>query len=220
MNIKLLLLVAVSSLLTACGGKVDNTPEAITKAFVKALSSKDFDAAKGYCTATSGAAIDGLKSIAAMAPETSLEKEEVKCETNGDKATCKFCCAAGKGEETYNLVKEDGKWKVEYVKSGMGEPTEPVTEETTEPVTDPNAVVVDENMNCDEFLTKYTAFIEEYIVVLKEMQKHPQDATIMAKSKEMGDRVPSFTPSNKCLSDGEFSTKYLQIATRMTEAIK
>lgn len=118
MKIKSLLAAAFAVVLVACGGS-DNSPEGVTKSFVKALSSKDFDGAKGYCTEKSAAAIDGMKAFASMAPETKLEKEEVKCETNGDKATCKFCCAAGKGEETYNLVKENGNWKVEFVKSGM-----------------------------------------------------------------------------------------------------
>ena len=33
--------------------------------------------------------------------------------------TVDFSTAEGKSEETYNLVKIDGNWKVEYVKSGM-----------------------------------------------------------------------------------------------------
>ena len=119
MKIKSILVAAAAAVLVACGGGADNTPEGVTKAFVKAMSSKDFDGAKSYCTKASAPAIDGLKGLAAMAPETKLEKEEVKCEVNGDKATCKFCCAEGKSEETYNLVKEDGNWKVEFVKSGM-----------------------------------------------------------------------------------------------------
>jgi len=129
MKIKFLILSIASCLVIAsCGKKVENTPEGVTTAFVEALSAKDFDGAKEYCTKTSGAVIDGMKSFAAMAPETKLAKTEVKCETNGDKATCKFCCAEGKEEETYNLVKEDGNWKVEYVKSGMNNATEGLNE--------------------------------------------------------------------------------------------
>ena len=126
MKIKSILVAAVAALfLTACGGgSVDNTPEAVTKAFVKAMSSKNFSEAAGYCTASSAKIVESLEEMAGMMPETSLDKEEVKCETNGDKATCKFCCAAGKGEETYNLVKEDGKWKVDYVKGGIQNATE------------------------------------------------------------------------------------------------
>jgi len=128
MKVKSLLVAACTALLVACGGSVENTPEGITKAFVKAMSSKDFEGAKEYCTKGSATIIDGLKGLAAMAPETKLDKEEVKCEVNGDKATCKFCCAEGKSEETYNLVKEDGKWKVEYVKSGMDNAGETLNE--------------------------------------------------------------------------------------------
>lgn len=129
MKIKFLILsVAACFVIASCGKSVENTPKDVTLAFVEALASKDFDGAKEYCTKTSGAAIDGMKAFAAMAPETKLAKSEVTCEENGDKATCKFCCAEGKPEETYNLVKEDGKWKVEYVKSGMNNATEGLNE--------------------------------------------------------------------------------------------
>lgn len=129
MKIKFLILSIASCLIiTSCGKKVENTPEGITTAFVEALASKDFDGAKEYCTKTSGAAIDGMKTFGAMAPETKLAKTEVKCETTGDKSTCVFCCAEGKPEEKYNLVKEDGNWKVEYVKSGLDNATETLGE--------------------------------------------------------------------------------------------
>ena len=118
MKIKFLILsVASCIVLASCGGS--DTPEAVTKGFVEALSKKDFDAAKGYCTKGSATILDGIKGLAAMAPETKLSKSEVTCKTEGDKSTCEFCCAEGKDKETYNLVKEDGKWKVEYIKSGM-----------------------------------------------------------------------------------------------------
>ena len=186
---------------------------------VQDISSKDFDGAKSYCTTTSGAAIDGLKGMMSMAPETKLAKTEVKCNTTGDKSTCVFCCAEGKPEETYNLIKENGNWKVEYVKSGTNETTEPVTEDV-EAVTETPTIVADENMDCDEFLKNYKAFIDEYVVVLKAMKKNPDDASILAKSKELGDKVPTFVAANKCLTDATFSTKFLEIATSMTEALK
>jgi hypothetical protein len=134
MKIKSILVAAGAALiLTACGGgSVENTPEAVTKAFVKAISAKDFKGAAGYCTATSGKIVESLEEMAAMMPETKLDKEEVKCETEGDKAKCKFCCASGKGEESYNLVKEDGKWKVDYVKGGMENAAEEMNTESTE----------------------------------------------------------------------------------------
>jgi Domain of unknown function (DUF4878) len=131
MKIKFLILsVAACFVMASCGKTVENTPKDVTLAFVEAMASKDFDGAKGYCTKTSGAVIDGMKSFASMAPETKLSKSEVTCEESGDKATCKFCCAEGKSEETYNLVKEDGKWKVEYVKSGMDNATEGLNDAT------------------------------------------------------------------------------------------
>jgi len=127
MKIKSIIVAAAAAVLVACGGgSVENTPEAITKAFVKAMSSKDFSTAASYCTPSSAKIVEGLEEMAGMMPETSLDKEEVKCEISGDKAKCMFCCAAGKGEEAYNLVKEGDKWKVDYVKGGIQNATEEV----------------------------------------------------------------------------------------------
>lgn len=121
MKIKSTLVAAAAALfLTACGSSVENNPEAVTKAFVKALYNKNFKEAAGYCTETSGKVVEGMELMAANAPTTAIEKEEVKCEMKGeDKAVCTFCCAADKAEETYNLVKENGNWKVDFVKGGI-----------------------------------------------------------------------------------------------------
>ncbi len=127
MKLKTILVAACAIILVACGGGSDS-PEAVTTAFVKAISSKDFEGAKKYCTKNSASIIDGLKSFAAMAPETKLSKEDCKCDVKDDKATCTFCCAEGKSEEKYTLVKEDGKWKVEYVKTGMDNAGETIGE--------------------------------------------------------------------------------------------
>lgn len=117
MKIKSLLVAALAVFLVACGS-VENTPEAITKAFVKAMADKDFDEAAGYCTESSAKVVEGLGMFASKMPSTTVDKEEVSCDVQGDKAKCKFCCVSGK-EESYDLVKVNGNWKLEYMKSGM-----------------------------------------------------------------------------------------------------
>ncbi|HLP11250.1 MAG TPA: hypothetical protein VK177_04900 [Flavobacteriales bacterium] len=118
MKLKMTITAACAALLVACGGSVENNPKEVTKAFVKYMVEKDFSAAKGLCTEATGKDIDKLEEVAALMPAQSLDKEEVNCKEEGDKATCTFCCVKGKGEETYELVKENGNWRVVFSKDG------------------------------------------------------------------------------------------------------
>ncbi|HYG52142.1 MAG TPA: hypothetical protein VD905_14620 [Flavobacteriales bacterium] len=140
MKLKMMFAAAFAALLVACGGSVENKPEEVTKAFVKRMADKDISGAKELCTKATRGDLDKLKDVVGLMPAQTLEKEEVKCETNGDKATCTFCCVAGKSEETYELVKEDGNWRVVFSKDGgaskkMEESMEKM-EETMEEMTD------------------------------------------------------------------------------------
>jgi len=143
MKIKLLALAAVATFMFACGG--GDTPEKVAEDFHKSLGEKDFAKAKGLATKKGEKDIQTLeemsKSMGAMGGEEKAEKveiEKVTCaEVKDDKTTC--TCKEKNGKETkYNMVKEDGKWKVDYSKMGdMGggetpiEP-EPIMEEEVE----------------------------------------------------------------------------------------
>lgn len=118
MKLKMTITAACAALLVACGGSVENKPEEVTKAFVKRMCDKDISGAAALCTEASGKDLEKLKDVVGLMPAQTVDKEEVKCTTDGDKATCTFCCVAGKSEESYELVKENGNWRILFKKDG------------------------------------------------------------------------------------------------------
>jgi hypothetical protein len=131
MKIKLFALSAVATFLFACGG--GNSPEDITKKFHTAMLEQNYDKAAELATEKGKENINGLKTMgAAMGGESGKEakKFEVKCdEVKGETVNC-TCTEEGGNTVTYELVKKDDKWWVDYKKAGMDpEMTEPVMEE-------------------------------------------------------------------------------------------
>jgi hypothetical protein len=109
---------------TSCGGG-SNDPKTVVKNFFEKLSKKDVDGAAKYATASSKSTLDMMKKGLEMAdkmPKESKEKdpsEEFKnmefgeARISGDTA---YVPVGKKGEKTSDipLVKEDGKWKVDF----------------------------------------------------------------------------------------------------------
>lgn len=131
-KITILFTVFMGLLLASCGGgKVENTPEAVTKAFLAKIQKGDFSGAKKYATKESATALDGMESMMDMAKsmgggsknsemdKMKNSKMEVGTATiNGDEATIPVT-TDGKAK-TMNLKKEDGAWKVAFSKGSMG----------------------------------------------------------------------------------------------------
>jgi ketosteroid isomerase-like protein len=120
-SLTLLLVAAVAVFIGACAKT--NNPEAVVKEFVMALDSKDFKKAADLGTDDTDKMVELLKSFDAMQgdkkdakAEKHAKAEKVSCEEKGDAATCKFCCTAEGKDETYQLVKKDGKWLVDMKK--------------------------------------------------------------------------------------------------------
>lgn len=110
-------------MLAACGG---NSPEAIAQNFQKALMTGDFQEAAKYVTKTTAPM---LEQMAIMVSEERLKEmqEEFKGvklsvvgkEVNEDEATITLEITSADGDtdtNTYDLVKEDGSWKVDFKK--------------------------------------------------------------------------------------------------------
>ena len=140
---KSLTLGAASLFVVACGGGA-NTPESVALGFSQAMGNLDIAKAKEFTTAKGKETLGAMEGMMGMLPEAekAKAKEEAKkltkatCKVEGDKATCTICCGAdGKDSaEALTLVKENGKWAVEFDKGGMGggttEPA-PATGDTT-----------------------------------------------------------------------------------------
>ncbi|MCX6292326.1 MAG: DUF4878 domain-containing protein [Bacteroidetes bacterium] len=113
--------VVLVAFMMACSGGGD-TPKAVAENFLKSYSKLDFDGAKKYGTEETGKLLDMMSSLTKMMPDSA--KKEVKTEitaekVDGDKATVTYKEAGKDGDQTLNLVKVDGKWKVAMSKDGM-----------------------------------------------------------------------------------------------------
>jgi len=128
----------ISVAMISCGGKKDedkkekttdsNSPEAVTEGYQKALADLDFKKAKEFVTEESKGGVDFIEAmITAFVPEGTdistmkrkIELKDLKCEENGDEATCTFSIDGS--EEKVDLKKVDGEWKIFMDMGGFGE---------------------------------------------------------------------------------------------------
>ncbi|MCB0820676.1 MAG: DUF4878 domain-containing protein [Bacteroidetes bacterium] len=122
-TLKLVAIALVAVFVVACAGS--EGPEPTAKAYLDAISAKDFDKAKEYSTEESKAMLDMLKQFASMGGEQEKSEAEsysdLKCTVSGDTtAVCTY--KAADKEESLNLKKADGKWLVHQPKENpMGE---------------------------------------------------------------------------------------------------
>ncbi len=108
--------------MTSCGG--GNEPQAVAEDFLKALGKQDYEKAKELSTEKTIQMLTLIESVAKMAKANGedIDTKKVpdfemgKCDIDGDKAVCHYT-SEGK-EEKLNLVKVDGKWKVDMNKEG------------------------------------------------------------------------------------------------------
>lgn len=104
----------------SCGG--GDTPKSVAENFLKALNKMDYETAKKYGSEDTGKLLDMMSGFAKMMPDSAKKDVsfEIKDEKiNGDKATIVYSSTGDEGEQTLNLVKIDGKWKVAMSKDSM-----------------------------------------------------------------------------------------------------
>ncbi len=136
------LLVALLVLVAACKPSEQKQATKVAKAFFEALEKKDFKTAKLYVTKDSESVLDFLSgdAFSGLFGESDGETEEGKVEekedddegmdtykvlnvtVNGDKAVANVEASNSKKPEdketkNYDMVKEDGEWKVKMEKS-------------------------------------------------------------------------------------------------------
>lgn len=109
-------LLAAVVLFNACGGSGD--PKPVAEKFLKHLNAQEYDKAKEYATESTATLLDMMAGMSDMADEdaTAEETEIVmgECTVDGDNATCNY--TADGAEESIDLVKQDGEWKVDMKK--------------------------------------------------------------------------------------------------------
>ena len=111
---------AILVFLISCGG--GDSPKSVAEHFLKAMNKMDFETAKKYGSEDTGRLLDMMSGFSKMIPDSAREEKsfEIKDELiDGDKATVTYIQAGEPGEQSLDLVKIDGKWKVAMSKDSM-----------------------------------------------------------------------------------------------------
>ncbi len=128
-----------------------NSPKNVAEKWLTDFYHMDYKAAKETSTEKTKSVLDMLEQLGAMVPDSQKQNakkvqvtvKDVKEE--GDKATATYTVSDDTQEKTINLVKENGKWLVNYTKqdeideNNMEEPEmteEPAMSDTTAPPAD------------------------------------------------------------------------------------
>lgn len=110
---------------TSCGK--GDSPKSITEKFLSAVSSGDYDVAKKFGTEDTDRLLDFMSSFKKMGVEpggTDLKFEVTDEQITGDQAVVKVHVDGHAKEQQFNLIKEDGKWKVAMTKATLNETDE------------------------------------------------------------------------------------------------
>lgn len=126
--------------MTSCNS---DSPKASADKFLTGLLHYDYEAAKSVSTEETKKMIDLMAQFSAMMPD-SIKQAAKKTKVNikdakeeGEKATVTYTTSDDPQEKKLNLVKQDGKWLVQYSKMdqmGEGENAEMTAPPADEPV--------------------------------------------------------------------------------------
>lgn len=125
MKLKMLFAALVVALvLVSC---VASGPDAVAKKFIIALSNMDWDEAVKLSTEDGGKVLEMLKSFTGMMTQEQLDQSKkkisasditiVSSKTDGDKATVVYKVKGEDKENTLDMKKVGGQWKVNYTKN-------------------------------------------------------------------------------------------------------
>ncbi len=131
----------------------DNDPEAVAEKFLNHVNKGEFKEAKEYCDEQTASLIGMMESMAGdktkELKDQNIKTEIISSEVKDDKATVKYKSTGGKAgattgaEQTLNLVKVDGKWKVTIDKENANKEGGAKTPETDVEATDSLATPAD-----------------------------------------------------------------------------
>ncbi|MFN8164864.1 MAG: DUF4878 domain-containing protein [Bacteroidia bacterium] len=109
----------VFSLFSCSGG---DAPKSITEKFLSAVSSGDYEQARKYGTEDTDRLLDtmeGFKKMGADPGATDIKFEVVDEKITGESAVVTVKIEGHTKEQTFNLIREQGKWKVAMTKASI-----------------------------------------------------------------------------------------------------
>ncbi|HNQ61529.1 MAG TPA: DUF4878 domain-containing protein [Bacteroidia bacterium] len=118
---KFLFLSTLLFLFSCSGG---DSPKAVAEKYLKAIGSYDFDAAKKYGTEDTGKLLEMMSGFAKMVPDST--KDDIRFtileeRIEGEKAVVVYKEEGEEAEVSLNLLKVEGKWKVNMTKESINE---------------------------------------------------------------------------------------------------
>ena len=116
------LLISCFLLLFSCSG--GDSPKAVAEQYLKAIGQYDFEGAKKYGTEDTGKLLDVMSGFAKMAPDST--KNDVSFvildeKIDGEKASVIYKEEGKESETSLNLLRIEGKWKVNMTKESMND---------------------------------------------------------------------------------------------------
>ncbi|MEI7596847.1 MAG: hypothetical protein WCK02_13940 [Bacteroidota bacterium] len=145
------LAILVVAVVAASACKKTEEPSAIAEKYLNHLNKMEIDEAKKFATKETGAQLDLLKTMLGdQKPEGEIKPVTIKdTKIDGDKATCTY--SDGEKEESINLVKVEGEWKVEWKKEnpmgGDAGMSEAPSDSTATPATEEAAKTEESKQN-------------------------------------------------------------------------
>lgn len=109
--------------LTSCN---TNSPKAAADKFLTNLYHMDYEAAKEVATEDTKKMLDMMSQFSSMMPDSTKQnakkiKVDIKdVKEEGDKATVIYTTSESAGDQKIDLVKQNGKWLVQYSKQDTG----------------------------------------------------------------------------------------------------
>ena len=128
----LIAVAALAVILVSCN---TNSPKGVAEKWLTSFYHMDYEAAKEVSTEQTKSMLDMMQSFSAMmADSAKAEAKKIKVDVKdvkeeGDKATVTYTTSSTPTDQTLNMVKENGKWLVQFSKQDMGAGEQ---EETTE----------------------------------------------------------------------------------------
>ncbi len=119
------LLSALLLIFISCGK--GDSPKSITEKFLSSISAGDYDAAKKYGTEDTDRLLDFMSSFKKMGVEpgaNEMKFEIIDEKITGDEAVVNVKVEGHTKDQIFNLIKEEGKWKVAMTKSTLNETDE------------------------------------------------------------------------------------------------
>lgn len=120
-KIKYLFAASLMLFIISCGK--GDSPKAVADSFLKAFYSYDFQAAKKYGTEDTGKLMDMMAGFSKMVQDSAktqeLKFEIVSEKIEGDKAVVMYKEEGKEGEIPLNMMRVEGKWKVNMTKESL-----------------------------------------------------------------------------------------------------